>query len=84
MALGLVLHDEFLGCSMDNVWYVMPSLRRVIPTITGYDAPFHMSEECANANVAGPRAIIMTGQLGLWLGFVIIRMYPMIPSAVQQ
>lgn len=25
--------------------------------MSGYDAPFHLSEECANANVASPRAI---------------------------
>lgn len=40
--------------------------------MSGYDTPFHLSEECSNANVAGPRAIVMTGQLGLYLGFAII------------
>ncbi|KAF7867014.1 uncharacterized protein EAF02_009800 [Botrytis sinoallii] len=44
----------------------------VIWTLSGYDAPFHLSEECSNANIAGPRAIIMTAQLGLWLGWAII------------
>lgn len=40
--------------------------------MAGYDAPFHLSEECSNANIAGPRAIVMTAQLGLWLGWAII------------
>ncbi|RAL59695.1 hypothetical protein DID88_000328 [Monilinia fructigena] len=41
-------------------------------TMAGYDAPFHLSEECSNANIAGPRAIILTAQLGLWLGWASI------------
>ena len=44
----------------------------VIWTMSGYDAPFHLSEECSNASVASPRAIIMTAQLGLYLGFACI------------
>lgn len=44
----------------------------VIWTMSGYDTPFHLSEECSNANIAGPRAIVMTAQLGLYLGFAII------------
>lgn len=38
----------------------------------GYDAPFHLSEECSNANIASPRAIVMTAQLGLYLGWAVI------------
>jgi amino acid transporter len=38
----------------------------------GYDAPFHLSEECSNANIASPRAIVMTAQLGLYLGWACI------------
>lgn len=41
-------------------------------TMSGYDAPFHLSEECGNANIASPRAIVMTAQFGLWLGWAII------------
>ncbi|KEF61990.1 uncharacterized protein A1O9_03562 [Exophiala aquamarina CBS 119918] len=41
-------------------------------TMSGYDAPFHLSEECSNANIASPRAIVMTAQFGLWLGWAII------------
>ena len=44
----------------------------MIFTMSGYDTPFHLSEECSNANIAGPRAIIMTGQLGLYLGFAVM------------
>ncbi|KAK2623792.1 hypothetical protein QTJ16_006973 [Diplocarpon rosae] len=44
----------------------------VIGTMSGYDAPFHLSEECSNANIASPRAIVMTAQLGLYLGWAII------------
>lgn len=40
--------------------------------MSGYDAPFHLAEECANANIASPRAIVMTAQLGLYLGWAII------------
>jgi amino acid transporter len=40
--------------------------------MSGYDAPFHLSEECSNANIASPRAIVMTAQFGLYLGFAII------------
>lgn len=41
-------------------------------TTAGYDAPFHLSEECRNANKAGPRAIVMTSGLGLTLGWAIM------------
>lgn len=40
--------------------------------MAGYDAPFHLSEECSNANIASPRAIVMTAQMGLYLGWAII------------
>lgn len=29
-----------------------------------YDSPFHLAEECSNANVASPRAIVMTSATG--------------------
>ena len=40
--------------------------------MSGYDAPFHLSEECSNANIASPRAIVLTSQMGLYLGFACI------------
>ena len=36
---------------------------------SGYDSPFHLSEECANANVAAPRAIVMTSGIGGLFGW---------------
>lgn len=47
-------------------------LLSVIVTISGFDAPYHISEECSNANIASPRAIVMTAQFGLYLGWAII------------
>ncbi|KAI4114720.1 MAG: hypothetical protein LQ338_007966 [Usnochroma carphineum] len=32
--------------------------------LSGYDAPFHLSEECSNANIASPRAIVLTSGVG--------------------
>jgi amino acid transporter len=43
-----------------------------ILVMSGFDAPFHMSEESSNASIAGPRAIVLSGQLGLYLGFPLI------------
>jgi len=40
--------------------------------MSGYDAPFHLSEECSNANIASPRAIVMTSTLGGILGWFIV------------
>lgn len=42
----------------------------VIWSMSGYDSPYHLAEECANANVAAPRAIIMTSTAGGLIGFV--------------
>lgn len=36
----------------------------IIWTMSGYDASFHLSEECSNASVASPRAIVMTAAVG--------------------
>ena len=36
---------------------------------SGYDAPFHLSEECANANIAAPRAIVLTSAIGGLFGW---------------
>ncbi len=36
----------------------------VIWTMSGYDAPFHLAEECSNAAVASPRAIVLTSGVG--------------------
>jgi amino acid transporter len=41
----------------------------VIWTMSGYDAPFHLAEECSNANIASPRAIVMTSAFGGLFGW---------------
>lgn len=32
--------------------------------MSGYDSPFHLAEECSNANIASPRAIFLTSATG--------------------
>jgi len=34
-----------------------------------FSAPFHLSEECSNANIASPRAIVMTAGIGGLMGW---------------
>jgi amino acid transporter len=36
----------------------------VIWTMSGYDSPFHLAEECSNASIASPRAIFLTSAVG--------------------
>ena len=43
---------------------VLMSFIAVIWTMSGYDAPFHLAEECSNANIASPRAIVLTSGIG--------------------
>lgn len=37
--------------------------------LSGYDAPFHLSEECSNSNIASPRAIALSSGIGGILGW---------------
>lgn len=48
---------------------VLVSFLGVIWAMSGYDSPFHLSEECANAAVAAPRAICLTATFGGAVGF---------------
>lgn len=48
---------------------ILMSFVAVIWTMSGYDAPFHLSEECGNANIASPRAIVMTSGFGGLFGW---------------
>ena len=48
---------------------VLMTFVAVIWTMSGYDAPFHLSEECANANIASPRAIVLTSAVGGLFGW---------------
>jgi len=50
---------------------VLMSFISVIWTMSGYDAPFHLSEECSNAAIASPRAIVLTAISGGILGFLL-------------
>ncbi|TRX98609.1 hypothetical protein FHL15_000683 [Xylaria flabelliformis] len=50
---------------------VLMSFLSICWTMSGYDAPFHLAEECSNAAVASPRAIIMTAASGSVFGFIL-------------
>ncbi|RDW66948.1 amino acid transporter-3 [Coleophoma crateriformis] len=50
---------------------VLMSFIAIIWTMSGYDAPFHLSEECSNASVASPRAIVMTAGIGGLAGWAL-------------
>ncbi|KAI1181237.1 amino acid permease [Nemania sp. FL0916] len=50
---------------------VLMSFLAICWTMSGYDAPFHLAEECSNAAIASPRAIVMTAASGSVLGFVL-------------
>lgn len=50
---------------------VLMSFLAIIWTMSGYDAPFHLSEECSNANIAAPRAIVMTSGVGGLAGWAL-------------
>jgi len=50
---------------------VLMSFLAIIWTMSGYDAPFHLSEECSNANVAAPRAIVLTSGIGGLCGWAL-------------
>jgi len=43
---------------------VLMSFLGVIWTMSGYDSAFHLAEECSNANLASPRAIVLTSSVG--------------------
>lgn len=39
--------------------------------MSGYDSPFHLAEECSNANIASPRAIVLTSAVGGTFGWAL-------------
>ncbi|KAK3686287.1 GABA/polyamine transporter [Vermiconidia calcicola] len=65
---------------------VLMSFIGVIWTMSGYDSPFHLAEECSNANVASPRAIFLTsavgGTFGWFLQLVVAYTVVDIPTAL--
>jgi len=48
------------------------SFLTAIWTMSGYDAPFHLSEECSNSQIATPRAIVATSLTGGILGWFVV------------
>lgn len=56
--------DIYEGTSFPAGVSVLMSFIGVIWTMSGYDSPFHLAEECSNANMASPRAIVMTSATG--------------------
>jgi amino acid transporter len=48
---------------------ILMSFVGVIWTMSGYDSPFHLSEECSNASIASPRAIALTSATGGLFGW---------------
>ena len=50
---------------------ILMSFVSVMWAMSGFDAPFHLSEECAIADVASPRAIVMTSAIGGIFGWVL-------------
>ncbi|GAB7346953.1 hypothetical protein MBLNU459_g2010t1 [Dothideomycetes sp. NU459] len=53
-------------------WATVMGFLTAVWTMSGYDAPFHLSEECSNANLASPRAIVMTAQIGMYMGWAVV------------
>ncbi|KAJ9655559.1 GABA/polyamine transporter, partial [Neophaeococcomyces mojaviensis] len=54
----------YQGTEFPNGVAMLMSFISVIWTMSGYDAPFHLAEECSNANIASPRAIVLTSGVG--------------------
>lgn len=68
-------HDTWSVITNQTDWpngiAILMSFISIIWTMSGYDAPFHLAEECSNANVASPRAIVMTASIGGALGWAL-------------
>ncbi|KAJ4345590.1 GABA/polyamine transporter [Didymosphaeria variabile] len=61
--------DIYPGTSFPPGISVLMSFVAVIWTMSGYDSPFHLAEECSNANIASPRAIVLTSAVGGTFGW---------------
>ncbi|KAF2716583.1 amino acid permease [Polychaeton citri CBS 116435] len=61
--------DIYKGTSYPDGVSVLMSFIGVIWTMSGYDSPFHLAEECTNANIASPRAIFLTSTTGGLFGW---------------
>ncbi|CAK7210153.1 GABA/polyamine transporter [Sporothrix bragantina] len=63
--------DFYAGTDFPKGVSILMSFIAVIWTMSGYDSPFHLSEECSNANIASPRAIVMTSGIGGAIGWAL-------------
>lgn len=61
--------DIYPGTDFPKGVGILMSFIGVIWTMSGYDSPFHLAEECSNANIASPRAIFMTSTVGGLFGW---------------
>ncbi|KAK4545715.1 hypothetical protein LTR36_002669 [Oleoguttula mirabilis] len=61
--------DIYSGTEWPQGVSVLMSFIGVIWTMSGYDSPFHLAEECSNANIASPRAIFLTSAVGGTFGW---------------
>ncbi|KAK6198810.1 amino acid permease-domain-containing protein [Scheffersomyces amazonensis] len=49
---------------------MLMSFLGVIWAMSGYDSPFHLAEETTHANIAAPKAIVLTSTVGGVIGFI--------------
>ncbi|KAK4691731.1 choline transport protein, partial [Lecanoromycetidae sp. Uapishka_2] len=66
---SVVWGNFYAGTDFSNGVSLLMTFVAVIWTMSGYDAPFHLSEECSNANIAAPRAIVLTSGVGGLFGW---------------
>ncbi|KAL8699543.1 MAG: hypothetical protein Q9201_005945 [Fulgogasparrea decipioides] len=66
---SVVWGNFYQGTDFPNGLALLMSFVAVFWTMSGYDAPFHLSEECSNANIASPRAIVLTSGVGGLMGW---------------
>jgi hypothetical protein len=59
------LHDHRIITNIHLRSMILPG------TMSGYDSPFHLAEECSNASIASPRAIFMTSAIGGIVGWLL-------------
>lgn len=66
---SVVWGNFYEGTDFPNGLALLMTFVAVIWTMSGYDTPFHLSEECSNANIASPRAIVITSGVGGIVGW---------------
>ncbi|KAG8530666.1 uncharacterized protein KY384_004021 [Bacidia gigantensis] len=66
---NIVWGNFYDGTDFPNGVSLLMTFVAVIWTLSGYDSPFHLSEESSNANIAAPRAIVLTSTIGGLFGW---------------